>query len=186
MRHHGRVSLQGKLLVAAPSLLDPNFRRTVVLVAEHGAEGAMGVVLNRPAAADVSEALPEFEALTGADAQIHVGGPVQPEAVIALAEFDDPGDAAAVVLGTVGFVPAETGEDFVDVGIKRARVFAGYAGWTAGQLEAELEESAWIVVPAEPDDVFCDDPDDLWSSVLRRKGGPYALLATMPPDPSLN
>lgn len=180
------VSLRGQLLVAAPSLLDPNFRRTVVLVAEHGEEGAMGVVLNRPAPAEVREALPELEPLTGPDAHIHVGGPVQPEAVIALAEFDDPADAAAVVVGDVGFVPAESGEEFLEVGVRRARVFAGYAGWTAGQLEAELEESAWIVVPAEPDDVFCDDPDELWSDVLRRRGGPYALLATMPADPSLN
>jgi putative transcriptional regulator len=180
------VSLRGQLLVATPTLLDPNFRRAVVLIAEHGEEGAMGLVLNRASPADVGEAVPELEPLTGADATVHIGGPVQPEAVIALAEFDDPGDAAAMVVGDVGFVPAETGVEFLAVEVRRARIFAGYAGWTAGQLEAEIEDAAWIVVSAVPDDVFCTDPDELWGAVLRRQGGAFALLSTMPADPSLN
>ena len=104
-------SLKGQLLVASPALLDPNFRRAVVLVTEHGEEA-----------------------------------------------------------------PA----------IRRARVFAGYAGWSAGQLEAELEEPSWIVEPALREDVFADEPEGLWSGVLRRKGGQFALLATMPPNPSMN
>jgi putative transcriptional regulator len=89
------------------------------------------------------------------------------------------------VLDTIGFLPAEVDPD--ELGdLRRARVFAGYAGWGPGQLEDELEEGSWIVEPALPDDVFAAEPDDLWSDVLRRKGGPYVVLSLMPPDPSLN
>jgi putative transcriptional regulator len=173
-------SLRGQLLVATPSLLDPNFVRSVILVAEHGAEGAMGLVLNRPSETSVGEAVPELAPLSGEEEAVYVGGPVASESVLALVEVDDPGDASELVLGDVGFVqdPSVAG--------RRGRVFVGYAGWSEGQLEAELEEEAWIVVPAEPDDVFSEAPDELWSAVLARQGGSLALLATMPPDPSLN
>lgn len=182
-------SLRGHLLIAGPALLDPNFHRTVVLVGEHGEEGAMGVVLNRPSAvavADAVEPLARLDGLEGASEAVFVGGPVQPQAIVVLGEFEDPEQAGALVLGTVGFLPGEI-EDPAEVGaLTRARVFAGYAGWAPGQLEGELEEGSWIVEPAEPDDVFTADPEALWSAVLRRKGGPFALLASMPPDPSLN
>ncbi len=179
-------SLRGHLLVAAPDLLDPNFRRTVVLVGEHGEEGAMGIVLNRRSEVTIDEAVPALADLVDGDELVHVGGPVQPQAVVVLGEFDDPERAGVLVFGTVGFLPGEMGEtdDFDD--LARARVFAGYAGWGPGQLETELAESTWIVEPALADDVFTVDPDSLWSAVLRRKGGPFTLLATMPPDPSLN
>ena len=173
-------SLKGSLLVAAPALVDPNFRRTVVLVAEHGDEGAMGVVLNRPSETAVSEAVPELAPLAGSEEPVYVGGPVASDSLLALAEVEDPADAAEVVLGTIAFVRD------ADVPTRRGRVFVGYAGWSPGQIESELDEESWIVVPAEPDDVFSDAPDDLWSAVLRRQGGQLALLATMPPDPSLN
>jgi len=179
-------SLRGHLLVAGPGLLDPNFRRTVVLVGDHGEEGAMGVVLNRPSPVLVGDAVPPLAELVDEDELVHVGGPVQPQAVVVLGDFVDAGQAAALVFGSIGFLPGEI-ESADDVpGLARARVFAGYAGWDAGQLESELAEESWIVEPALPEDVFTSDPDRLWSTVLRRKGGAFAVLATMPPDPSFN
>jgi putative transcriptional regulator len=180
------TTLRGQLLVAAPVLLDPNFHRTVVLVGEHGDEGAMGVVLNRPSEITIGEAAPPLADLVDPDALIHVGGPVQQQAIVMLGEFGDPERAGVLVFGTVGFLPGEI-EDAAELGeLTRVRVFAGYAGWGPGQLEDELEESSWIVEPALPDDVFTTEPDGLWSAVLRRKGGHYALVARMPSDPSVN
>ena len=177
-------SLRGQLLISSPALVDPNFRRTVVLVTHHDEDGAMGLVLTRPSEVRVADAVPELASLPGADDVVHVGGPVQPEAIMALAEFDDPGDAVAPLVGRVGFMPADAAPE--GLAVSRLRVFAGYAGWGAGQLEAELEEPSWIITGAEPDDAFAPDPDELWRSVLHRKGGPFALLATMPFDPELN
>ena len=181
-------SLRGKLLVAGPRLVDPNFRRTVVLVGAHGEEGAMGIVLNRPSPVSVQEAVPPLsglDGLAGGDEPVYVGGPVQPEAIVVLGEFAEPEAAGAVVFDAVGFLPGETGPDDVPA-LLRSRVYAGYAGWGPGQLERELEEESWIVEPALADDVFTDVPDRLWSVVLDRKGGPFSVLAMMPPDPSLN
>jgi putative transcriptional regulator len=178
-------SVKGHLLVAGPSLIDPNFRRTVVLVGEHSEDGALGVVLNRSSESTVAEAVPELTAIVDGDEPVHVGGPVQSSAIVVLADFVDVERAGSLVLDTVGFLPAEVDPDELGE-LRRARVFAGYAGWGPGQLEDELEEGSWIVEPAQPDDVFTPDPDALWSEVLRRKGGPYGVLALMPPDPSLN
>jgi putative transcriptional regulator len=181
-------SLRGQLLVAGPRLNDPNFRRTVVLIGEHGEEGAMGVVLNRPSTVSVEEAAPPLSGLEGMDGStepIYVGGPVQPEAVVVVGEFEEPDRAPVLIFGSIGFLPAET--EPTELGdLVRSRVFAGYAGWGPGQLEGELEEESWIVVDALPDDVFTESPAALWGHVLQRKGGPFAVLATMPPDPSLN
>jgi putative transcriptional regulator len=178
-------SVKGHLLVAGPSLFDPNFRRTVVLVGEHSEEGALGVVLNRSSESTVAEAVPELTAIVDGDEAVHVGGPVQPSAIVVLADFVDAERAGALVLESIGFLPAEVDPDELGE-LRRARVFAGYAGWGPGQLDEELAEGSWIVEPALPDDVFTTDPDALWSDVLRRKGGPYQLLAMMPLDPSLN
>jgi putative transcriptional regulator len=179
------TTLKGQLLIAAPALVDPNFRRTVVLVGEHTDEGALGVVLNRPSETTVHEALPELTTIVDAPEHVYVGGPVQPSAIVVVADFVEPDRAGSLVLGTVGFLPAEI--EPLELGeLRRARVFAGYAGWGPGQLDDELAEESWIVEPALPEDVFTDDPDELWSDVLRRKGGPYGVLALMPPDPSMN
>jgi putative transcriptional regulator len=172
-------------LIAGPNLLDPNFWRTVVLVGEHSDEGALGVVLNRSSETPVEEALPELTLLAEDLGAVHVGGPVQPSAVVVLADFVDPDAAETLVLDSVGFLPSEVEPDTLGE-LRRARVYAGYAGWGPGQLDGELEEGSWIVEPARPEDVFTDDPEGLWSDVLRRKGGPFAVLAAMPPDPSLN
>jgi putative transcriptional regulator len=178
-------SLKGQLLVAGPGLVDPNFRRTVVLVGEHSEEGALGVVLNRASETTVGEAVPELSGLVDGLENVHVGGPVQRSALVVLADFVEPDRAGALVLDSIGFLPAEVDPDEIGE-LRRARIFAGYAGWGPGQLEEELEEGSWIVEPALPEDVFTGEPDDLWSDVLRRKGGPYEVLALMPPDPSLN
>jgi putative transcriptional regulator len=156
-----------------------------VLIAEHGDEGAMGVVLNRPSELAVADAAPLLAELVEAGEAVHAGGPVQPTAVVIVAEFLDPELAAAVIVDGVGFVAAETDFETLPADVSRVRVFAGMSGWAPGQLEAELERDDWIVEPATADDVFAD-PDALWSAVLERKGGQYALLARMPPDPSLN
>lgn len=178
-------SLRGKLLVAAPTLLDPNFARTVVLVTEHSEEGAMGIVLNRPAEALARELVPELAEIAG-EAPLYVGGPVQPEAVVLLAEFSDPDAAAWIVAADVGLASAERDLEELTEAVRRGRLYAGYSGWGSGQLEAELEEESWIVEPPLPAELFPDDPASLWSDVLRRKGGRYALLARMPLDPSVN
>ena len=173
-------SLRGQLLIAAPSLFD-FFRRTVVLVIEHTEEGAIGVVLNRPSDTLVDEAVPALAELAAPEEPVWVGGPVAPDAVVALGEFSDPGEAGTTVLEGVGTVDPSAPHD----SLMRMRVYAGYAGWSARQLDGEVEEGAWIVTPAEPDDPFFEG-GDLWSEALRRKGGGYRLLATMPADPALN
>jgi putative transcriptional regulator len=178
-------TLRGQLLVASPGLLDPNFRRTVVLVVAHDDDGAVGIVLNRASETEVSEAVPELADLADVGGTISVGGPVQGEAVIVLAEWDEPEEAGSLVFDDVGLMGAEASLENVAAATRRVRVFAGYAGWTAGQLEAELAEPSWILEEAAAEDVFGDDPD-LWGSVLRRKGGAFRLIATMPDDPSLN
>jgi len=179
-------SLKGQLLLASPALFDPNFRRTVILVGEHSEEGAMGLVLNRPSETAVADAVPELADLVGDSTRVWVGGPVQQSAVMVLAEFDDPSEAASIVVGDVGFAAAEGDYALLAASTRRARVFAGYAGWGPGQLEAELEESSWIVEPATGLDLFPDEQSDLWSAVLRRKGGVYRLVALMPEDVSVN
>jgi putative transcriptional regulator len=178
-------SLRGKLLVASPALVDPNFARTVVLITEHNEEGAMGIVLNRPADTLVAEAVPEL-AEVAADETLFVGGPVQPNAIVLLAEFTDPEAAAWIVAADVGLAAADRELDELAAVVRRGRLYAGYSGWGPGQLEAELELDSWIVEPPLPAELFPDDPDTLWSDVLDRKGGQYALIARMPEDPSLN
>jgi putative transcriptional regulator len=179
-------SLRGQLIVASPSLLDPNFQRTVVLIAEHGEDGAMGIVLNRPLEAEVGEAAPPLEALVEDGDQIYGGGPVQATSVVILARFSDPADAGALIFEDVGFVAADADFEALAPSLIGARVFAGFAGWGAGQLESEMERDDWIVEQALADDVFTEDPDNLWSAVLERKGGQFALVARMPLDPSVN
>jgi putative transcriptional regulator len=180
-------SLRGKLLIASPRIVDPNFRRTVVLMAEHGEEGAMGLVLNRASEATVGEVVPDLAWIADEDSAVHVGGPVASTSVIVLAEFDDPSSAALLLDGDLGFIPAEAEDpDALAAATRRTRVFADHAGWGAAQLESEIEEESWIIGEPRRDDVFTADPDELWGTVLRRMGREYALIATMPMDPSMN
>lgn len=179
-------SLKGHVLLASPSLFDPNFRRTVVLVTEHNEEGAVGLVLNRRSETAVAEALPDLVRLVDEEEPVYVGGPVQQSAVLVLAEFEDPEDAAELVVDDVGFVPGDGDFELLAGTTRRVRVFVGYAGWGPGQLESELEESSWIVEAARGLDLFPEAETDLWSTVLRSKGGVYRVVALMPEDPSLN
>jgi putative transcriptional regulator len=179
-------SLKGKLLLASPVLEDPTFARSVVLVAEHTDEGAMGLVLNRPADVTVGDSAPELEELVDAREPIYVGGPVQPTAVIVLAAFTDPGAAGLLISDDVGFLSAQLDLAESAAVTQRTRVFAGHAGWGPGQLDDELEEESWIVEPPLREEIFSEDSEQLWAAVLRRKGREYALLSTMPPDPSVN
>ena len=171
-------SLRGKLLIASPSMSDA-FRRAVVLVVEHSEEGAFGLVLNQPSDATVGEVASELAEALGADAVVHIGGPVQPNAVTAIGEHDEPARSSKLVFGDVGMVDLEALP-----ALRRVRVFAGYSGWAPGQLDSELEAEAWIVEEASADVVFAGG--DLWAEVLDRMGGEFSLLARMPLDPSLN
>jgi putative transcriptional regulator len=179
-------SLSGQLLLASPTLRDPNFRRAVILVGAHSQEGAMGVVLNQPSEVTIAEAVPALELVLGEEQAVYVGGPVQPNSIVFLAEFLDPDASAMLVLGRIGFPSPDTDIDELTQLTERKRVFAGYAGWSAGQLDAEIKQGDWILHPAIPEDVFTEMPEDLWSVVLTRKGGRYALIARMPTDPSVN
>ena len=180
-------SLKGHLLVAGPGLIDPNFWRTVLLIVDHGEEGAFGLVLNRPSETTVGEAVPELETLVDPDEPLFIGGPVQPSTVITLAQFSDVGDAALHAFDDIGVIG--TGGPSLDEQAERvltARAFVGHSGWGAGQLDSEFERGDWITEPARRDDVFSPSPHELWSGVLTRKGGSYALVARMPVDPTLN
>jgi putative transcriptional regulator len=179
-------SLAGQLLLASPALLDPNFRRTVVLVGVHSDEGALGVVLNRPSAVTVEEAVPALQVAVAEQEPVYLGGPVQPASVVLLAEFLDPEPAGMLVVGRIGFPSADADIEELTKSTARRRVFAGFAGWGEGQLDAEVEHGDWITHSALSEDVFTEMPTELWSTVLARKGGSYALMARMPVDPSMN
>ncbi|MGZ4167143.1 MAG: YqgE/AlgH family protein [Solirubrobacteraceae bacterium] len=178
-------SARGQLLIAGPGLVDPNFWRTVVLVVEHSDEGALGLVLNRPSETTVGEAVSELEQLLEADDPLYVGGPVQPSALIVLAEFNQPREAALIAFEDVGVLASGAQED-PELSVRRGRAFVGHAGWGPGQLDDEVERGDWILEPAQREDAFTGAPLELWSEVLTRKGGSYALVARMPPDPSVN
>lgn len=178
-------SLRGRLLISGGGLYDPNFRHTVVLVGEHNAEGALGVILNRALDVTVEEIFPPLASLVPPGAPLYEGGPVLPDSPVLLAELTDPELPDVLVFDAVGFLVGEVSEE-IKGDILRARVFAGYSGWAPGQLEAEMRTDSWILDPARVDDVFTDKPELLWSRVLERKGPEYRRLSKMPYDPSMN
>jgi putative transcriptional regulator len=187
-------ALAGRLLVATPVLGDPNFRRTVVLIVEHEPEqGTLGVVLNRPTKIPVGQVLePWTELVTGPDV-VFSGGPVAPNSALALAVVpgtDEPVGwhplDGAPAMARLGLVDLDAPPGLLAPAILSLRVYAGYAGWSAGQLVAEIEEGAWYVLQGEPADAFSAEPERLWPAVLRRQGGELAYVATYPDDPGLN
>ncbi|MDQ6725289.1 MAG: YqgE/AlgH family protein [Actinomycetota bacterium] len=185
--------LKGRLLVATPNLGDPNFERTVVLILEHGEEGALGVVLNRPSELDLAEPLPEWARAAAHPPVLFIGGPVAPSAAVCLARVaatgGGPGDAAdgwEAVLGPVGTMDLDSDPDETIPRLEEIRVFAGYAGWGPAQLESEIDQGGWFVVDADVSDPLSPVPEQLWSSVLRRQRGTLSLFAAYPTDPSLN
>jgi putative transcriptional regulator len=194
MDHMGSDPKAGRLLVATPLLGDPNFRRSVVLIVEHEVtEGTLGVVLNRPTKIPVGQVLEQWTELTTDPAVVFRGGPVSPNSALALALVpgkDEPLGWRALdgapALARLGLLDLDTPPRLLAPAISSLRVYAGYAGWSPGQLQAEIDEGAWYVLMAEPGDVFSADPERLWRRVLRRQEGDLAFLATYPDDPGLN
>jgi putative transcriptional regulator len=186
--HPESSSLAPTLLLSMPQMQDENFDRTVVLLCDHTADGAFGLVLNRPTTTAAAEAVAFDPPLDGHEGPLlWMGGPVEPQrGWILLGESVDGQSETEVAPGLYLSTSIELLRQVIQATPPRARVLTGYAGWGPGQLDDELDEESWIVEPALPEDVFTAEPDELWASVLRRKGGPYAVLALMPPDPSLN
>lgn len=181
-------SLKARLLVATPLLGDPNFDRAVVLLLEHGDEGALGLILNRPSDLLVADPLPAWSEHAGVIPVVFVGGPVSGTTVIALASIDGslPAGSWEPVLDSVGVLDLDVDPDLVGNRIDGIRCYAGYAGWGSGQLEDEITQGAWFVVDADPTDPFTDDPEGLWRTVLARQPGELARFALVPDDPSMN
>ncbi|MQY15764.1 hypothetical protein SRB5_59550 [Streptomyces sp. RB5] len=188
-------SLTGRLLVATPSLADPNFERAVVLLLEHDGEGALGVVLNRPTPVGVADVLESWAALTGTPDVVFQGGPVSLDAALGIAVVPGgaaDGDVAAGPMGwrrihgAIGLVDLDAPPELVAAELGTLRIFAGYAGWAPGQLEDELADGAWYVVESEPGDVSSPAPEGLWRAVLRRQRSRLAMFATYPDDAALN
>jgi len=192
-------SLVGFLLVATPAVDDPNFRRRVILLLDHGFPGALGVAIDRPGGVDVDQLLPKWEGLATAPAELFDGGPVARNSLIGLVRLGARSDAEAGSAGCpVGWrllVEGDRPVGTVDLNadpapfagsLIGARLFRGYAGWESGQLEDEIDEGSWYVVPAEARDPISADPEGLWRRVLKRQGGALALVSTFPADPTTN
>ena len=194
MDHMGSDPKAGRLLVATPVLGDPNFRRAVVLIVEHEVtEGTLGVVLNRPTKIPVGQVLEQWTELATDPSVLFRGGPVAQNSALALAMVpgkDEPLGWRALdgapALARLGLLDLDAPPRLLAPAITSLRVYAGYAGWSPGQLEAEIDEGAWFLLPAEPGDVFVAEPEHLWRTVLRRQEGDLAFLATYPDDPGLN
>ena len=179
--------LRGRVLISSPVLRDPNFDRTVILMIEHGDEGALGVVLNRPSELDVEEVLPRWASRAAEPPVMFLGGPVQPNAVICLARTDRVVEGLITPTAVDGIGLVDLDGDPIDAGPDiDLRCFAGYAGWGGGQLESELAEDAWFVVDPALDDAFTPEPDQLWRRVLARQPNDLSRYALYPADPSLN
>lgn len=180
--------LGGRLIVATPRMLDPNFERTVVLVLDHDEDGALGIVLNRPLEVPLDDILPGWGAVASTPPVIFGGGPVEPAAVIGLgrARPGAPADGWEPIVGRIRAVDPSADAALVAAEVDAVRVFAGYAGWGPGQLEAELADEAWFVLQSDAEDPFTDEPDALWNRVFLRQPGELKMLATYPTDPSMN
>ena len=181
--------MTGRLLVATPTLKDPNFDRTVVLIVAHEPSGALGVVLNRATEVPVSDVLGAWGGLAWDPSVLFEGGPVQPESAICLARLRTAGQRLRGfqrVAGSIGTVDLSIDPERLRENVTGVRVFAGYSGWSAGQLEEEIAGGSWFHLDALPGDPFVDRPDDLWPMVLRRQGGIMAAVAHFPPEVSLN
>jgi len=185
----------GHLLVATPALVDPNFARSVVLLLDHDDEGALGVVLNRPSPVPVADVLPAWSDVVGSPDVLFHGGPVGADSALAVAQLPgrDAGEGGGAepvgwrrLFARTGLVDLDTPVELVQGAILGMRVFAGYAGWGRDQLEAEMAEGSWYVVPSTPADLLGTDPENLWSRVLRRQPGELAWISTQPFDPTQN
>jgi len=188
------LPLSGRLLAATPQLGDPNFRRTVVLIVEDDPdEGTLGVVLNRPTEVPLDQVLEPWTPLASGPQVVFRGGPISPSSALALALVqgsDEPVGWRSLdgtpLMSRIGLVDLGAPPELLAGGITSMRVFAGYAGWGAGQLRDEIADGAWFLLPGDPADAFAADPARLWQAVLRRQGGDLAMVATFPDDPAWN
>lgn len=181
--------LKGKLLIASPNLCDPNFVRTVILVCEHTADGALGLVLNRPSDVRLEQVMPDLDGAECLREPLRQGGPVQTDSIFILHDDDDGGGEEiadrvhfAADMGVLGHLLGRAR----DGDAPRFRLYAGYAGWAGGQLEFEMSQSSWITSDVHAAGVLEAGAADAWPESLRRLGGKYALLAQRPIDPGLN
>jgi putative transcriptional regulator len=185
----GMQLTSGMLLVATPALQDPNFVDTVVLLLDVTPDGALGVVLNRPTQVLVADVLEPWRDVVAEPEVLFRGGPVGTDGALAVAALRDPQDTPVgwrPVSGLIGMVDLDTPNELVDGSLAAMRVFAGYAGWGASQLEGEVEEGSWYVVSAHPEDAFRGDTSGLRRDVMRRQPGMLAWHANRPVDPDLN
>jgi putative transcriptional regulator len=181
----------GTLLLANTDLLEPTFRRSVIYVVEHNDGGTLGVVLNRASETAVYNVLPQWAKLATKPKTMYIGGPVKRDAALCLATLRAGIDPAGVpglrhVQGRVVMVDLDVEPDSIAPAVEGVRIFAGYSGWTIGQLEGEIERDDWIVLSALPTDVLAEPRIDLWGRVLRRQPMPLPLMATHPIDLSRN
>jgi putative transcriptional regulator len=179
----------GRLLVATPAVEGDAFRRSVILMLHHDDDGAQGVVLNQPLDAVVDAVLPGWQAVATAPQRLFRGGPVATDSAIGLVTVPgETGETPAIhrLFRRIGVVDLDAPPVLVAPEIAGLRIFAGYAGWSGGQLEGEIRRGDWFVVDAEPRDAFTDRPDQLWVGVLVRQRGSLALVASFPDDPSMN
>ena len=184
-----RGFLAGRLLVASPQVEEETFRRSVVLLLHHDDDGAQGVILNRPLEADIEAVLPGWKSVASAPQTVFQGGPVELNSAIGLVTV--PGDEPEPLgikhlFGGLGLVDLDAPPNLVAPEVAGMRIFAGYAGWAAGQLENEIIRGDWYVVDSESRDAFSMAPERLWSEVLRRQNDSLKLVAGYPDDPSLN
>lgn len=186
---HSLPLTAGVLLVAQPAMSDPNFSESVVLILDADDEGALGVVINRPSPLLVASVFEEWRDLVDEPEVLFRGGPVGTDGALALALLRDPAsppEGFRPVAGRLGVLDLETPVEDVQPLLARLRIFAGYAGWGPGQLEDEIDQGAWYIVPAEPHDPFLEECEDLVRTVLRRQPGELAWHSTRPVDPGLN
>lgn len=170
----------GHLLIASPILEDPNFERTVVLIGDHGPDGTFGIILNRPSGIDTDPDLPNWTPWLAPPATLYRGGPVAPETILGVASGTEEDTAIDDEIALVNL------SEPPPAGLEQMRLFAGHAGWGAGQLAGELAEEAWFVVHRAPGDVYTSEPELLWRNVLRRQRGDLQMLSYYPRDLSLN
>ena len=182
-----KTFLKGQLLLDSGQLQGSFFARTVVLICQHDAEGAFGLVLNHDTGATVGEKIVADlpESLKGCP--LYEGGPVQPSALSFL--HSDAFLQNANVMPNLSL--GHSMDDLVELGeslspTRKIKMFAGYAGWSPGQLEGEMKRKAWLTHPAMLELVFDSPPEQLWQEILRRKGWQYKILAQSPDDLSLN
>ncbi len=183
----------GCFLVASPGLMDPNFTHAVVLICRHGTDGTYGLIINRRTNRNVSHLESEAEILTGRTDPLFLGGPVADDTLQILhrSEHGVPGGLPVMGSTVLGGDPAILGHVLADPvpsddPDENVRFVLGCSGWGEGQLDAEIQEGAWVVCPAEERFVFDPKPESLWRRILKSLGPPYSALADLPPDPTWN